>query len=76
MMTDCKPGESGPHIFVIAPADGPTSSGECQNCHWTKDFTNHSLSPLWASPEQIANAKKNAAAERKERARQKREQVL
>lgn len=46
-MSKCKKGEPGPHHWVIEPSVSETSSGECQNCHWIKDFVNHSPGRTW-----------------------------
>jgi len=35
------------HWWVIEPANGPTSRGECKRCHAVRDFTNSTETSIW-----------------------------
>ena len=75
-MNKCKKGEPGPHHWIIAESAGPSSFGECQNCHWTKMFENASPESHWASESQVAAAIDSAKAKRQTRATKQREEAL
>ncbi len=73
-MTSCQQGETGPHHWVIQPAEGGRwSTGECQNCHWIRnDFQNSFPDGKWADNATPTKSAAASASKRQERAEEER----
>ena len=58
------------HHWMIAPAEGPTSDGECRLCGLTRTFSNSVEFSVWSSdgPERRAAFAERQALESAERA--------